>query len=84
MSGEDDALDVELALLLELDDELLLLLEAELLFVLDNELDAELALLLESELLAELGGIGAASVFARMLLTADQFPVASPALTLYV
>ena len=85
MSGEvDEALDAALKLLLELDDKLLLLLEAEVLFVLDNEVGAELTLLLEDELLAEPGGVGVESVFAKMLLTADQFPVASPALTPYV
>ena len=81
VSGDDDKLDAVLALLLELD--AVLALKAELLL----ELDGVLVLVLEPEdklwleLLAELGGVGIGCVFAIMVLTADQFPAASPALT---
>jgi hypothetical protein len=73
VSVEDDRLDAALALLLELETALVLL--AELLLAL--ELDNKLLL----ELLAELGGVGSGCVLAIMVLTEDQFPTASPALT---
>ncbi len=61
---------------LALDGELRLELEKELLLM-ELALDRELWL----ELLAELGGVGSGCVLAIMVLTADQFPTASPALT---
>jgi hypothetical protein len=80
MLAEDElAAELLLALLLlelEFDGELRLELEKELL-LLELALDGELRL----ELLAELGGTGCCCVFAIMVLTVDQFPAASPALT---
>jgi hypothetical protein len=76
-----DKLDALLELLLELDVELLLVLETELLLEIDEALMLEPDDKLWFELLAELGGVGSGCVFAIMVLTADQFPTASPALT---
>jgi hypothetical protein len=75
------ALDGALELGTGLDEELRLelLFENELLLELKGALELDDKLWLE--LLAELGGVGIGCVFAIMVLTADQFPAASPALT---